>query len=76
MILEGKKAVIFGVANKHSIAYGISSAFRREGASLAFSYLNDALKSASTPSPLNSAATSPSPATSPATKTSPAPPNS
>ena len=44
MILEGKKAVIFGVANKHSIAYGISSAFRREGASLAFSYLNDALK--------------------------------
>ena len=44
MLLEGKKAVIFGVANKHSIAYGISSAFRREGASLAFSYLNDALK--------------------------------
>ena len=44
MILEGKKAVIFGVANKHSIAYGISSAFRREGAQLSFSYLNDALK--------------------------------
>lgn len=44
MLLEGKKAVIFGVANKHSIAYGISSAFRREGAQLSFSYLNDALK--------------------------------
>lgn len=44
MLLEGKKAVIFGVANKHSIAYGISSAFRREGARLSFSYLNDALK--------------------------------
>lgn len=44
MLLEGKKAVIFGVANKHSIAYGISSAFHREGAQLSFSYLNDALK--------------------------------
>ena len=44
MLLSGKKAVIFGVANNRSIAYGISSAFRREGASLAFSYLNDALK--------------------------------
>ena len=44
MLLEGKKAVIFGVANKHSIAYGISSAFRREGASRAVSDLNDALK--------------------------------
>ena len=44
MLLEGKKAAIFGVANKHSIAYGISSAFRREGAKLCFSYLNDALK--------------------------------
>ena len=44
MLLNNKKAVIFGVANTHSIAYGIASAFRREGASLAFSYLNDALK--------------------------------
>ena len=26
-LLEGKKAAIFGVANKHSIAYGISSAY-------------------------------------------------
>lgn len=44
MLLRGKKAVIFGVANKHSIAYGISSALHREGARLSFSYLNDALK--------------------------------
>ncbi len=44
MLLAGKKALIFGVANTHSIAYGISSAFKREGASLAFSYLNDSLK--------------------------------
>ena len=44
MLLEGKKAAIFGVANKHSIAYGISSAFQREGAQLCFNYLGDALK--------------------------------
>ena len=44
MLLEGKKAAIFGVANQRSIAYGISSAFKREGAELCFSYLGDALK--------------------------------
>ncbi len=44
MLLEGKKALIFGVANNRSIAYGISSAFRREGARLAFSYMGDAIK--------------------------------
>ncbi len=44
MLLEGKKAAIFGVANQRSIAYGISSAFKREGAQLCFSYLGDALK--------------------------------
>lgn len=44
MILEGKKALIFGVANNRSIAYGISSSFRREGARLAFNYMGDAIK--------------------------------
>ena len=44
MLLEGKKAAIFGVANQRSIAYGIASAFKREGAQLCFSYLGDALK--------------------------------
>ena len=44
MLLEGKKALIFGVANNRSIAYGISSASRREGARLAFSYMGDAIK--------------------------------
>jgi enoyl-[acyl-carrier protein] reductase I len=44
MLLEGKKAAIFGVANQRSIAYGIASAFKREGAELCFSYLGDALK--------------------------------
>ncbi len=53
MLLKGKKAVIFGVANTHSIAYGIASAFRREGAELAFSYLNDALKKGSSLFPMN-----------------------
>lgn len=44
MILQGKKALIFGVANNRSIAYGISSSFRREGARLAFNYMGDAIK--------------------------------
>ena len=44
MLLEGKKALIMGVANNRSIAYGISSAFAREGARLAFSYAGDAIK--------------------------------
>jgi len=37
-VLDGKTAVIFGVANKHSIAWGIAEAMYREGAELAFSY--------------------------------------
>jgi enoyl-[acyl-carrier protein] reductase I len=44
MLLEGKKAVIFGVANDKSIAYGIAKQFREHGARLAFSYVGDALK--------------------------------
>jgi enoyl-[acyl-carrier protein] reductase I len=43
-LLEGKKALIFGVANKRSIAWGIATAFQREGAELAFSYAIDRLK--------------------------------
>ena len=43
-ILDGKKAVIFGVANDHSIAWGIAQALRREGAELAFSYAGEALE--------------------------------
>lgn len=42
-ILEGKKALIFGLANQWSIAWGISEALHKEGAKLAFTYLNDAL---------------------------------
>lgn len=44
MLLEGKKAVIFGVANNRSIAWGIARALHAQGARLAFSYLGDAIK--------------------------------
>lgn len=44
MLLDGKKALIFGVANDRSIAYGISEAFKNNGAKLAFSYMGDAIK--------------------------------
>jgi enoyl-[acyl-carrier-protein] reductase (NADH) len=33
-LLSGKTALIFGVANDHSIAWGIAQAFAREGARL------------------------------------------
>ncbi len=36
--LTGKTALIFGVANDHSIAWGIAQAFHAEGAKVAFSY--------------------------------------
>ena len=42
-ILQGKKALIFGVANKRSIAWGIAKAMYREGATIALSYANPAL---------------------------------
>jgi enoyl-[acyl-carrier protein] reductase I len=43
-LLDGKKAVIFGVANKRSIAWGIATALHREGAELAFSYAIERLR--------------------------------
>ena len=43
-LLEGKKALIFGVANKRSIAWGIATGLQREGAELAFSYAIPRLK--------------------------------
>lgn len=44
MLLKDKKALIFGVANTKSIAYGIASAFHQQGAKLAFSYAGDAIR--------------------------------
>jgi enoyl-[acyl-carrier protein] reductase I len=41
---EGKKVLVLGVANDRSIAWGIAQALHREGAELAFNYLNDALE--------------------------------
>jgi len=40
-LLQGKKALIFGVANEKSIAWAIAEAFRNEGADLAFTYANE-----------------------------------
>jgi enoyl-[acyl-carrier protein] reductase I len=36
-LLDGKKALIFGVANDHSIAWGIAQAFHAQGAKVGFS---------------------------------------
>jgi enoyl-[acyl-carrier protein] reductase I len=44
MLLQGRTALIVGVANKRSIAWGIAEAFHREGARLAFNYQGERLK--------------------------------
>ena len=41
--LEGKTGVVFGVANKNSIAWGIAKAWHEAGARLAFTYQGEAL---------------------------------
>jgi enoyl-[acyl-carrier protein] reductase I len=43
-LLEGKKGLIMGVANDHSIAWGIAQALHAEGADLGFTYVGDALE--------------------------------
>jgi enoyl-[acyl-carrier protein] reductase I len=40
-ILAGRRALVIGIANERSIAYGCAKAFRRLGAELAITYLND-----------------------------------
>ncbi len=42
--LHGKRALITGILNQRSIAWGIASAMHREGAQLAFTYANEKLK--------------------------------
>ena len=44
MFMKGKKGVILGVANDKSIAYGIAKACAEQGAQIAFTYLDDALR--------------------------------
>jgi len=43
-LLEGKTGIIFGVANKRSIAWAIAQAFAKEGMRLAFTYQGERLK--------------------------------
>ena len=42
--LVGKKALVIGIANDQSIAYGCAKAFRDQGADLAITYLNERAK--------------------------------
>jgi len=43
-LLEGKKALILGIANKRSIAYGIAKVFKENGAKIGINYLNEKFK--------------------------------
>ncbi len=43
-LLDGKKAVIFGVANNKSIAYGIAKKLKSEGVEIGMTYAGEALK--------------------------------
>src|ERR1043165_455842 len=44
MLLENKTGIIFGVANKRSIAWAIAQAWHKAGAKLAFTYQGERLK--------------------------------
>lgn len=43
-LMEGKLALVLGIANKWSLAYSIAQAFSREGATLALTYLGERQK--------------------------------
>jgi enoyl-[acyl-carrier protein] reductase I len=43
-LLDGKKGLIVGIANEHSIAWGCAKAFRAFGAEVAVTYLNEKAK--------------------------------
>ena len=43
-ILKGAKALVVGIANQHSIAYGCAQAFNTLGADLAITYINEKTK--------------------------------
>lgn len=44
MIMSGKKGLIVGVANNKSIAYAIAHECKKQGAQLAFTFVNEAIK--------------------------------
>ena len=39
--LHGHKALVVGIANEHSIAWGCAQALKAQGAELAITWLND-----------------------------------
>ena len=41
-LMKGKKGIVMGVANDHSIAWGIAKALNAQGAEMAFTYQGDA----------------------------------
>ena len=43
-LMQGKKGLIFGVGNKHSIAYGIAKNLHEQGAEIAFSYAGEIME--------------------------------
>ena len=43
LLMQGKRGLIMGVANDHSIAWGIAKAVAAQGAELAFTYQGEAL---------------------------------
>src|SRR5213593_3231965 len=42
-LMQGKRGLVMGVANDHSIAWGIAKTLAEQGASLAFTYQGEAL---------------------------------
>lgn len=44
MLLQGKKALVMGLANNRSIAHGIATSLKEQGARLAFNYVGEAIK--------------------------------
>src|SRR5262249_57460934 len=43
MLMKGKRGLVMGVANDHSIAWGVAKTLAAHGAALAFTYQGDAL---------------------------------
>src|SRR6185295_3231562 len=42
-LMQGKRGLVMGIANDHSIAWGIAQALAAQGAKMAFTYQGDAL---------------------------------
>ena len=46
-IMKGKRGLIMGVANDHSLAWGIANKLHQNGADLAFTYQGETFKTVS-----------------------------